>query len=248
MANPDWQRYLTEGTGRGNTYDLPGGAYGSLTTNSFSLEGYTYTDKPTVYFNYWLQTENAAGLPSNNAMRDSARVFISKDDGATWELIATNNSERTKSEIGRGASELPFYHSISTRIDGEPGLVQDPRQQVQELFETSNWRQARIDLGEYAGESDLRFRFDFSTAGEVRRGQGGAILGSAASSGDLAAGPQDVSWRGSANNFEGFYIDDILVGFAERGEMLTAYESTDPASAYARDTNAETAYFDVCTP
>ncbi len=232
VANPAWQRYLTEGTGRGNTYDLPGGAYGSLTTNSFSLEGYTYTDKPTVYFNYWLQTENAEGTPANNAMRDSARVFISKDDGLTWELIATNNSVRNTSD-----SELATYASVSTRIDGEPG-IQDPRQQVQELFDTSDWRQARIDLGEYAGQANLRFRFDFSTAGEMNPQQvdaAGAVLGSAALSGNFQNGPKDGNWRGTANNYEGFYVDDIMVGFAERGEMVTG-------------ATAQTAFFDVNTP
>ena len=228
VADAAWQRYLTEGTGRGDTYDLPGGAYGSLTTNPFSLAGYSYTDKPTVYFNYWLQTENAEGTPSNNLMRDSARVFISKDDGLTWELIATNNSVRNNSN-----SELATYASVSTRIDGEPGL-QDRRQQVQELFDTADWRQARIDLGEYAGEANLRFRFDFSTAGELdqtRPDQGGRILGSAATSGDFT----DLS-RARNNAFEGFYIDDIIVGFAERGEMVTG------AVASQAD------FFDIDTP
>jgi len=233
VANPAWQRYLTEGTGRGNTYDVPGGAYGSLTTNSFSLAGYAYTEKPTVYFNYWLQTENVEGLPRNNEMRDSARAFISKDDGLTWELIATNNSVRNTSD-----SELATYASVSTRIDGGPG-IQDPRQQVQELFDTSEWRQARIDLGEYAGESNLRFRFDFSTAGEMNPQQtdsAGTVLGSAALSGNFQNGPKDGNWRGTANNFEGFYIDDIIVGFAERGEMVTGGAA------------AQASFFDIDTP
>jgi len=228
VSDAAWQRYLTEGTGRGGTYDLPGGAYGSLTTNPFSLEGYSYTDKPVVYINYWLQTEGASGTPRNNLMRDSARVLISKDDGLSWELIATNNSVRNPND-----SELASYASVSTRIDGEPG-IQDPRQQVQELFDTAEWRQARIDLGEYAGETNLRFRFDFSTAGEMvptEPGQAGEILGSAAISGDF----NSLS-RAANNAYEGFYIDDIIVGFAERGEMVTGG---------AADQNA---FFDLNTP
>ena len=228
VSDAAWQRYLTDGTGRGGTYDLPGGAYGSLTTNSFSLEGYSYTDKPVVYINYLLQTEGASGTPRNNLMRDSARVLISKDDGLSWELIATNNSVRNPND-----SELASYASVSTRIDGEPG-IQDPRQQVQELFDTAEWRQARIDLGEYAGETNLRFRFDFSTAGEMvptEPGQAGEILGSAAISGDF----NSLS-RAANNAYEGFYIDDIIVGFAERGEMVTGG---------AADQNA---FFDLNTP
>ena len=41
-------------------------------------------------------------------------------------------------------------------------------QVVQELFDnTESWRQARIDLGEYAGESNIQLRFDFATAGTM---------------------------------------------------------------------------------
>lgn len=56
----------------GNNYNVPGGAHGSLTTNAFSLAGYAYTDKPTLYFNYWLETQNASGKLNNQAMRNSA--------------------------------------------------------------------------------------------------------------------------------------------------------------------------------
>ncbi len=206
----DWQRDLTEGTGLGDSYNLPGGAYGSLTTDSFSLVGYLYTNKPTLYFNYFLDTEDASGLGTSDTMRDSARVFISKDGGRNWELIATNNQTRTT------ASELPLFASVSSKISN------DPRQLVQELFDTgktTGWRQARIDLGNYVGEADLRLRFDFSTAGEFdpsRPDPSGAIAGPAGTDGNF----NDWS-RGQTNAFEGFYIDDIIVGFAERGEMVT---------------------------
>jgi hypothetical protein len=43
-----WQEDLSSNPAIGNNYNLPGGAYGSLTTNPFSLQGYTYTDKPTT--------------------------------------------------------------------------------------------------------------------------------------------------------------------------------------------------------
>ena len=49
-------------------------------------------------------------------------------------------------------------------------------------------------------------------------------------------GKFDSPERGQNNDFEGFYIDDILVGFAERGEMVTG------AAA------AQTAFFDINTP
>ena len=42
-----------------NTYNMPGGAYGSLTSSPFSLAGYTASDKPTLYFDYSLDTQEA---------------------------------------------------------------------------------------------------------------------------------------------------------------------------------------------
>src|SRR5690606_8883403 len=88
-------------------YNIPNGAHGSLVTNSFSLEGYKATDKPTLYFNYYLNTQGAAS--GANTMRDSARVFASIDGGNTWQMLATNNSQRN---IG-GGSELPRFHTTS---------------------------------------------------------------------------------------------------------------------------------------
>jgi len=210
-----WQQDLLSNPVIGNNYNLPGGAYGSLTTSSFSLVGYTYTDKPTLYFNYLLESDGSAS--NTNGMRDSARVHISSDGGLTWQLLATNNSTRS-SAPGLPDAELPVFLSTSSR------LTTEPNQHVQELFDTANWRQARIDLGEWAGLGGLRLRFDFSTAGEFDPTQRNAagdplnnIAGLANTTGDFTS-----AQRGQNNQFEGFYIDDIIVGFAERGEMVTA--------------------------
>jgi len=288
-----WQQDLTGGS-IGNNYNLPGGAYGSLITNPFSLAGYGYTDKPTLYFNYFLDTQNAqADTNSGQTMRDSARVFISVDDGLTWDVVATNNQAR--SQLDSVTAELPNVLSASSAIGTSPN------QHVQELFDsTGTWRQARVDLGQWAGNSNIRLRFDFSTAGEmdsaqlrstadatqtvasavtagttvalgslqglrtgmvvtgtgvgtpslgtpvtvtaVNAGAGTVTLsapvtvasGTVLSFYDLSnrllndinglAGTlgnfTDVS-RAQNNAYEGFYVDDIIVGFAERGEMVT---------------------------
>ena len=284
VLDADWQRDLTIGTGRGDSYDLPGGAFGSLTTIPFSLQGSSYIQKPTLYFNYLLQSENASGDTASRAMRDSARVFISKDSGTTWELIATNNSQR-----GATNTELPWGPSASSRLNRD-----DSRQIVQELFDTGSWRQARIDLGDYVGLDNLRLRFDFHTAGQfdpdvianalvaVSSGQttipvtstaglvpGMAVSGTGISPGSrvtfvdatktsvslsqptvaaIAAATQLVfvgdptgqvsgfasatgnfndPTRGQFNRFEGFYVDDIIVGLAGRGEMVTGADPGD---------------------
>ncbi|MEI7780428.1 MAG: fibronectin type III domain-containing protein, partial [Planctomycetota bacterium] len=228
----NWQQDLSTNPDIPNTYNLPGGAYGSLTTNSFSLDGYDYTDKPTLYFNYFLQTQGASRAFNKSTMRDSARAFLSTDGGLTWQVVATNNSTRSAIDTSKG--ELPNFSSASSRI----ASTAIDNQHVQELFDTGNWRQARIDLGKYAGESDLRLRFDFSTAGEMdstaKNAAGGllnTITGYAGTTGDFGSAE-----RGQNNKFEGFYIDDIIVGFAERGEMVTGA------------TAGQTAFFDIGTP
>jgi len=86
---------------------------------------------------------------------------------------------------------------------------------VQEMYDnTGTWRQARVDLGEWAGKGSLRLRFDFSTAGTINQGLPGDKFGDFNS-----------ATRGQNNAFEGAYIDDITVGFAERGEMVTGVTS-----------------------
>ena len=85
-----WQRHLSAGLGISeSTYNLPGGAHGRMQTDAFSLAGYSTTDKPTLYFSYWLETQDAQDndAAAANEMRDSARVLGSVDGGQTWELL-----------------------------------------------------------------------------------------------------------------------------------------------------------------
>jgi hypothetical protein len=177
FAAYNWQQELTAGLGA-NNYNMPGGARGSLVTHSFSLAGYGYADKPTLYFNYYLETQDANSSELGDSMRDSARVFASRDAGLTWELLATNNSVKSGLDGWAPRGELPPSLSASSRIgdpatwgaDGAGGFAPQPTQQVQELFDnTGSWRQARVDLGEFAGVSDIKLRFDFSTGGDFNR-------------------------------------------------------------------------------
>jgi hypothetical protein len=160
-----------------NTYDFPGGAHGELVSNAFSLAGYSEGDRPTLYFNYFLDTEqpedqnNPTGAPTTILsaanrvnMRDAFRVYVSGDDGV-WKLLETNN-----------ASRGPLY-SDDDELD--PFFVADPVTSAQEPeqpftrqvgFDTREWRQARIDLTPYVGQSNLRLRFLFSTAGGLSTG------------------------------------------------------------------------------
>jgi hypothetical protein len=208
VLNSTIQRDLTSNPNIGDNYNLAGGAFGSLETNSFSLLGYSRTDQPTLYFNYYLETEGAIGSFTDTTMFDSARVFISANDGATWSLVTTNNSLLSTIDT----AELPQFVSSTFNASF------DPQQRVQELFDNTNgWRQARVDLGQFAGQDNLTLRFDFATAGVLNDP---TLPFEAERFGSTSF---NLTGRGSGqnNNFEGFYIDDIIVGFAERGEMVT---------------------------
>jgi len=122
-----------------NTYDVPGGAHGTLTTDTFSLVGYSSADAPKLYFTYFLQTDGG----SASQVTDSARVYISSD-GVNWTMLASNITT-----ISPDASVTRLYEALHGV--GDEGDYQ--------------WRQAEISLGNFAGQDNLRIKFEFSTAG-----------------------------------------------------------------------------------
>ncbi len=158
-------------------YNFLGGAHGSVQSNSLDLTGFSADDQPKLYFTYLLDTENTnaddnvtsfsdAGL--DDVMRDSLRVMIAGDDGQ-WQLVATNNFDDTINnrvwDDVRGATHE--YDPV-----GSQGYTDVFAQRfVQELFDDNVFRQARIDLGPWAGQQDVKIRFEFSTAGEARPDQ-----------------------------------------------------------------------------
>jgi hypothetical protein len=155
VFNPD-RPYIDYSTmvsvSRPGTYDFPGGAHGEIVSNEFDLSGYVPDDQPTLYFNYFLATENTN---SATFMRDAFRVFATSNDGiedgivdddppvidGDWQLLATNNS----------VGETALRDGVVDLFDNGDGNT------------LSSWRQARIDLSEFAGQSNIRLRFEFST-------------------------------------------------------------------------------------
>ncbi len=128
------------------TYDWPGGAYGSMESKTFSLEGYSAADKPVLYFNYFAETEEESSAPATRTpMLDSLRVFVT-DGSGQWDLVTTNNSY--------------FPDEISYSPNN-----------VQETFDNNTgWRQVRVELDNYAGYDNVQIRIDFSTAGATNLG------------------------------------------------------------------------------
>ncbi|MBI1314162.1 hypothetical protein GC176_22945 [bacterium] len=219
ILDNEFQRDLTSNANIGNNYNLPGGALGSLLTQPFDLISDTGTesnrDRPTLYFNYFLATQNDSASDPDGSFNDAARVMISTDGGRTWELLATNNTPRDDN------SELPYFSSHSDLANN-----QDTRQEVQELFDnTGVWRQARVDLSDFVGMSGVRLRVDFTTAGTI------VESGFTTNDSDLASTVDGFGrltntltngyTRAANNDAEGFYIDDIIIGWSERGEMIT---------------------------
>ncbi len=131
---------------RVDNFDFGGGAYGSVESAAFSLAGYSPQDEPTLYFDYFLDTQDKEGnaLPTiSNAALDTFRVFVGTSDGK-WYLVATNNAP------DGGANQV-----VST---------------ITEFDNSGSWRQVRVPLGAFAGLSDLKMRVDFSSAGSMNLG------------------------------------------------------------------------------
>lgn len=171
------------------TYDAPGGAHGSLTTQAFDLSNFTAADKPTLYFNYLAQTEGAQStLADFTLMRDAFRVYGTKD-GANWIELVTNNTLRSNNIDN--LAELP--NAISA-TGGDYRLDPYPNQRVQETFDNQTWRQARVDLGDIAGSQYAQIRFEFSTAASVDWGMDPArSLGASTYFGEMGTGGIAVS-------------------------------------------------------
>ncbi|MGA2034824.1 MAG: hypothetical protein ABSG68_21450, partial [Thermoguttaceae bacterium] len=120
-----------------STYNLPGGAQGSLIAQTpFSLVGYSAGDQPTLYFNYYLDTENSGNF-------DGAKVYISADGGANWHFLVSNTENVNNTNV----ANRPQLTWPSTT-----GGV---------------WLQEVVNLSGYVGDSNLLLRFDFSTAADL---------------------------------------------------------------------------------
>jgi hypothetical protein len=141
----------------------------------------------------------------------------------TWDLLSTNNSVLDNSGTSTIDGELPTFLSQQ-----DSAMPQNPRQQVQQLFNnTGTWRQARVDLSRYAGLDNLQFRIDFSSGGTVDRDWTPTSQNTA-----VATPFEDSYYTGNFgslsknsrlqnNNHVGMYLDNLVVGLAGRGEMVT---------------------------
>jgi hypothetical protein len=146
------------GRGVGNNYAFNNGAHGTIISNDVNLEGYSAADQPVLYFTYYSAHETTA--------YDSFRVFVSG--------IKDNNADRN----GDGVADTnsgDWYPVSMDDMTVVPRILTDTTVElnvpVQPNFtNTGNWRQVRIPLDKWAGQKDVRFRLDFSTAGDMDTG------------------------------------------------------------------------------
>ena len=149
---------LSTGDGAGGSVLSPGGLQAEAVSDSIDLSDYSAGDKPTLYFTYFIDVEDSANNLSPAVERDTFRVFGSGADGQ-YRLLATNDDFRN---LGVTDSFDEFNRVLTRDLDTTPGF--EEAIPVQEIF-GGGWRQARVDLSPFAGDSDVKLRFDFSTAG-----------------------------------------------------------------------------------
>ncbi|TVP99059.1 MAG: hypothetical protein EA381_10860 [Planctomycetaceae bacterium] len=231
--NPDQSPFAVprqDGQPVEGTYNFPGGAKGALESLPFSLAGYSSADLPTLYFNYFLETDGVDGLIESDNLgtfgrdQDAFRVFVVDERGVSYQL-ATNNL---------ATSTLPGY---SDEFDN-PGLSANPLLrstyspdgsiQVQPLFDnTETWRQARISLSDFAGQENLRLRLEFSTSGSFSDGSPGLRVVSA---------DQLVDGARFVVGGQTFEIDLGATLLTPAGSQIAAYYALAPADPLHRVT------------
>ncbi|MEX0792163.1 MAG: hypothetical protein WD045_03450, partial [Pirellulaceae bacterium] len=192
-------------------YNLPGSAHGSVISDPFNLSGYNAADLPTLYFNYFLDTDGQNYVPQGGndiPATDAFRVFAAGDDGV-WHLLATNDGYRSADTSANPDDEFDTLGNSSKVAIDE--TLREQRQNgtegVQELFDNTGWRQARVDLSAFAGLENIRLRFDFSTGGSVN-------LGGVSQADDRQYNTQEIRFMDGRkhNDGETFTITDIRTG------------------------------------
>ena len=138
-------------------------------------------------------------------------MSVSTDGGSTWTVIASNQS-----------SDMAKYQSVFSNtgsgnaMQGNQFLFNAPLANPSEPTGgyVDTWREARVDLSQFAGTSNVKLEFSYP-----------------ATSDNL--------------NSHGFAVDDIIVGVASRGEMVTQAPATLNTATDPTTLNSITSFFTV---
>ncbi len=104
------------------TYNFPGGAKGAVESNTINLAGYSASDRPMLYFNYFLQSDNVDSISDFAPDQDAFRVYVITDDGV-HHLLATNNN--AKGPSARSMMNLMIRPKARIRLLLSSSLTRD---------------------------------------------------------------------------------------------------------------------------
>ena len=106
-------------------YNFPGGAHGTVISNPFSLAGYSPEDKPVLYFNYFLATDNAG---DND--RDTLRISVGQD--REWVQLASN-----RAELGSPLHDNTGWRQVRIELDSVYEIFENRVDNLQLRFDFS---------------------------------------------------------------------------------------------------------------
>ncbi|UUO08812.1 GEVED domain-containing protein [Blastopirellula sp. J2-11] len=236
------------GNATSDNYDFPQGAHGTLITEDFSLKGYDAADMPVLYFNYYSETDNVNG----DLARDTFRVFVAGDDG-NWVQVTTNNNYNT----GGGNNDefdAQDKETLEDRAVSTPEATNGATNAVQPTYDNTNsWRQARVDLSQFAGQDNLKLRFDFATGGQINIGgvavdeQTGANF--AANTTDVRALDSNKHEDGEVFSVTDPYTGEVFYFEINKGQTLTvgSYAQFVDGDTFAITANGMTRTFEFDT-
>jgi len=138
-------------------------------------------------------------------------------------------------QVGMLAIRTPSANQQTLAVVG--GVVEDPEgpARVVAIDAATDTVTLQADDAAVGVTFDVADQLSFFAAGTAKNN----ILGLASSIGNFNSTSEVNSGSRSLNNdHEGFYVDDIIIGFAERGEMVT----------YDGGTTNATGFFDLGTP
>ena len=203
-----------DGQGVNRTFNFPGGAKGQVQSKTFSLENYSPSDIPVLYFNYLIEADGGGST-------DALRVYLVQPDG-TEHALALNTTARGPNAADDEFDDPPLVAPYNDVIDVDK----------QQLFDnTATWRQARVSLAEFAGQAGLSFRIEFSTAGRLDTG-----------STSIRAIPASDLVEGQALRVSGetFTVNFPPTLISPAGSQIAALYDANPAARVSFDLDGQT--------
>ncbi|MBR5160249.1 MAG: hypothetical protein IKW80_01375, partial [Thermoguttaceae bacterium] len=202
MENPNNVNYIGYGQGSINntlyayvtnnglysTYNAAGGTHGSLVSDEFSLTNISAADQPFMTFDYYLDSEASE-------IYDSFRIYIRTTNpsasvlsGADATIIGNKMNPQgydMMTEMLTAANGQ--WIMLGTNLDNDLPDGNPTSKIGYDVVDLGNgWYQAKIDLSDYAGLSNLQLKLDFTT-------QSSDFVGDLSTTGELLYGTEGLN-------------------------------------------------------